>query len=213
MMMDSEKDFLSGADRFSVLLDNSDDEYVQIVLTDEYIDANNWMSANFTRILDHLQTTERPLAHIDAQPKNLFPGVREDGEPETIAIDCASPGYAALGMDVASLMASSLTWFEVDVSRAKQLQPLIFENYIEGLNEVAWSEDRDNVWLGYMTVAGRRAFNPPMFTATWINDPKWITWMETNLGQPAEELAIHWRAVFEWAFPKLKAAAERVGIV
>ncbi len=116
-------------------------------------------------------------------------------------------------MDVDSLMASSLTWFEVDVSRAKQLQPLIFENYIEGLNEVAWSEDRDNVWLGYMTVAGRRAFNPPMFTATWINDPKWITWMETNLGQPAEELAIQWRAVFEWAFPKLKADAERVGIV
>ncbi len=73
MMMDSEKDFLSGADRFSVLLDNSDDEYVQIVLTDEYIDANNWMSANFTRILDHLQTTERPLAHIDTQQKTSSP--------------------------------------------------------------------------------------------------------------------------------------------
>lgn len=192
---------------------NQGDKYVRLVATEDVIGGYKWLSGNFGRILDYLKTVECPLSHIDAQPKNLFPGVAADGKPETIAIDWATVGYAALGMDAANLLGSSLTWLEIDIERAKRLEPLIFENYLDGLADVGWRGDRDLVRLGYMTVAAGRASGASTFPFTWIGNDEWRIGMEKNIGHSAVDMANHWREVSEWMFPRFKATVERIGIL
>ena len=192
--------------------ENLDDPYVQLAATKDVLEGYDWLSTNLEKILDYLQTVEHQLSHIDAQPKNLFPGTRADGEPETVAIDWASLGYAALGMDVANLLGSSLMWMELDVNRAMQLDPLIFQGSMDGLDDVGWRGCREVVQLGYLTVVTARMPGSSTMPLTWIDDPKWIDWMQTNFGATPEEMVTQWRDAFAWMFPRLISAAERAGI-
>ena len=191
---------------------NQDDRYVQLVTSEEVLNGYGWLSSNQGRVFDFLQTVEHPLSHTDSQPKNLFPGTTADGSPETIAIDWSTLGYAALGTDAANLVGSSLMWLEIDVVRAKQLEPIVFESYLDGLHELNWRGDRDVVWLGYLTVATCRAANASNFPGGWIGNDQLRDSMVTNLGRTLDEMANHWREVFEWMLPRLKAAAEQAGI-
>jgi hypothetical protein len=58
-----------------------------------------------------------------------------DSGDELVAIDWASVGFGAIGEELAPLVASSLTFFEADVSIAGELDVVAFAGYIDGLQE------------------------------------------------------------------------------
>ncbi|MEE8045635.1 MAG: hypothetical protein V3T49_02225 [Dehalococcoidia bacterium] len=205
--------FSTGPQKRLKMRDNQDDKYVRLVASSAVLDGYEWLTSNLDRVFDHLQTIESPLSHTDAQPKNLFPGTAPDGSAETIAIDWSMLGYAALGTDAANLVGSSLFWLEIDVSHAMHLEQVVFESYLEGLQELGWRGRREFVWLGYLTVATCRAANGSNFPGQWIGNDKLRDSMITNLGHTPTDMANHWREVFEWMFPRFKAATEKAGIL
>jgi hypothetical protein len=168
---------------------NGDDRYVGKLATTRLLDYYAFMRATLLPVVDHLMERQPVLAHIDSMPKNLFPSVTPDGERETVAIDWQVLGYGAPGMDPANLLASSLTWIEMDVDRARRLEPDIIDAYFNG-----------------------RAAGAALFPVTWIGDDTWRDWMEDGLGHRPEEMTDHWIEVFEWVFPRYRTAVEKAGL-
>jgi hypothetical protein len=115
-------------------------------------------------------------------------------------------------MDAANLLGSSLTWIEMDVDRARRLEPAIIEGYLEGLNEMGWAGDHDHVLLGYLAVAAARAAGASLFPVTWVGDTEWRDLQVQSLHHTPDELTDHWIEVFEWVFPRFKAAVGKAGI-
>lgn len=85
-----------------------------------------------------LERQPQTLCHLDAFPGNLL--VRHDtsGAEQTVALDWAFMGIAAVGEEVGHLVAWSLLLGEVAATEAEQLRAVVLRGYREGLHEAGW---------------------------------------------------------------------------
>ena len=74
----------------------------------------------------------RSICHQDLFPRNAFIRVA-GGTEQTVAIDWAFCGWAALGADLAPLLGASLGFFEADSDNADELERLCLDAYLDGL--------------------------------------------------------------------------------
>lgn len=107
-----------------------------------------WASREqFLTALDQLPQT---LQHSDAGRKNLFLRWSDAGQAETVAIDWGWLGTAAIGEELAPLVAATPLWFmDVQPEELSELEHIAFAGYLEGLREAGWSEDARLARLGY----------------------------------------------------------------
>jgi hypothetical protein len=100
------------------------------------------------RALDRLPKT---LQHGDAGRKNLFLRRLDTGPAETIAIDWGWTGNAAVGSELAALVASATLWFiDVQPEDLPELSRMAFAGYLRGLREAGWTGDVKLPRLGYV---------------------------------------------------------------
>jgi hypothetical protein len=74
------------------------------------------------RRLDYLESLPQTLCHLDAYRGNLFSRRDPAGQEQTVAIDWAFVGHAALGEELASVVAASVAMGHVEPQHMKELE-------------------------------------------------------------------------------------------
>ncbi len=108
----------------------------------------------FYRMLDQLP---RVLQHGDAVRRNLMSRTSKNGQVETVAIDWGYAGVGALGEEIASTLVSAPTWFQgVTPDQLPEMQEVIFDGYLEGLQQAGWRGDPNLARLGLLCTVALR---------------------------------------------------------
>jgi hypothetical protein len=119
------------------------------------------------------------LSHLDFFRLNLFAVSSPGGIDETVAIDWANLGTAAVGQELAPLLCASTIWAGERADQARELGETCFDGYLEGLREAGWKGDRRLVRLGY--TAGIIEFCGTL-TQWAIADPTFLASIENAWG-------------------------------
>jgi hypothetical protein len=107
---------------------------------------------------DALNRLPQTICHFDAFRRNLFARKTADGDDQTVAIDWAFVGRGAIGADLNPLVWMSIALGGVELDKSQELEEIVFEGYLEGLREVGWQGDPQQVRLGYLAASVRYAF-------------------------------------------------------
>ena len=143
------------------------------------------------RFLDALERLPQTLCHLDLFRRNLFARKMGNGDYQTLAVDWAFAGQAAIGEEIVPLVLGSVALMEVDIALAQALEDVVFEGYLEGLRDAGWRGDPQQVRLGY-TAASLRY----MFADLWRAVPIMLDESQHGLylqafGRSAEEICDH----------------------
>ena len=92
---------------------------------------------DFLAVLERLPQT---LSHLDAFPGNLLARRTAAGAEQTVALDWAFVGIAAVGEEVGHLIAWSMMLGAVAVTESEELRAIVLAGYREGLREAGWPD-------------------------------------------------------------------------
>jgi hypothetical protein len=132
------------------------------------------------------------LAHLDAFRRNLF--VRHDGrgQKETVLIDWSFVGSAAVGEEIAPLVAASLNFLDIDSNQAGALDETVFARYLQGLRETGWQGEPQVVRFTYIASAILRYGVGVIGVTSMVADDKQHALLERIFGHPLKELVDVW---------------------
>jgi hypothetical protein len=159
-------------------------------------------------VLDRLDRLPQTLVHGDADRRNLLTRHGRHGD-ETVAVDWAFTGVAAVGEELVNLIVASTLWFQVDLSDLPELADHCLDGYRAGLADVGWRGERRLVVVGFVLAAALRygpLFGPP-FGASGLE------WWAGVTGQSVEDCLTCWATVRRFAFDRLDEAREIVEAV
>ena len=156
------------------------------------------------QLLDVLDRLPQTLVHGDADRRNLFARHGANGEDETVAIDWAWTGVAALGEEMVNLVAASAIWFQVAARDLPALAQACLESYAVGLADAGWQGDARLPRIGFAVGTALRygPFGP--FTVM-LQHPEMGPAMARATGHGLEERADRMASVQQFAFDQLDA--------
>jgi hypothetical protein len=96
------------------------------------------------RFCDVLSTLPQTFCHLDAFRRNIF-----HREQNSILIDWAMAGRAAIGEELVTMVSLSIFFAEYPADYADALDRAVFAGYIAGLRDVGWRGDERLARLGY----------------------------------------------------------------
>lgn len=144
------------------------------------------------QLLTALDRLPQTFCHLDAYRPNLF--LRQDsrGSTQTVAVDWAFTGIAAVGEEIANLLGASLIWLECDAGEAKSLDEAVLSGYLDGLREAGWQGDPRVARLGYTASCALRWGIVGLWWLRSLGDPGREAELETHWNRPLPELASQW---------------------
>jgi len=145
--------------------------------------------------LDALDRLPQTLCHLDLFRRNLFARKTEDGDDQTIVIDWAFVGQAAIGAELAALVLTSVAFNEVDFAQAQALEDVVFAGYLEGLRDAGWRGDPQQVRLGYTAASLRLRLGELSRAIGMILDESQHPFVEQAFGRSMEEIEDHFAQV------------------
>jgi hypothetical protein len=151
-------------------------------------DRSRALFADRHALLDALDRLPQTLVHQDADRRNLLGRDGAAGLSETVAIDWAFTGLAAVGTDAAALAVSSVLWAKgVGPEDLPALDVHVFEGYLAGLRDAGWDGDAGLARLGYAATVALR-YGPLLGINTQIEaDEQQKAALTQTLGHPFEE--------------------------
>ncbi|HEX9388319.1 MAG TPA: phosphotransferase [Anaerolineales bacterium] len=157
-------------------------------ITDEVLHL--WEShESLLRTLDRLPQT---FCHLDAYRPNLFLHRDGQGSNQTVAVDWVFMGIASVGEEIANLLAASLIWLEYDATEARNLDEVIFNNYLKGLRDAGWQDDPRLARLGYTAACALRWGVVGLWWLRSLGDSGKQAELETHWNRPLAELVSQW---------------------
>jgi hypothetical protein len=99
-------------------------------------------------LLAALERLPQTFCHLDAFRRDLFLRRRSTGGWQTVAVDWAFAGRAAVGQELAALVAASPLFAEFAASGIGELDGVCFEGYLAGLRDAGWHGDARLVRAG-----------------------------------------------------------------
>lgn len=96
------------------------------------------------RFCDALTTLPKTFCHLDAFRRNIF-----HGEQESILIDWAMAGRAAIGEELVTMVSLGIYFAEHPAGYGDVLDKAVFAGYMAGLRDAGWQGDAQLVRLGY----------------------------------------------------------------
>jgi hypothetical protein len=148
--------------------------------------------ASYNTLFTALDKLPQTFCHLDAYRPNLF--LRQDlhGLDETVAIDWVFAGTAAVGEEIANLLAASLIWFEYDAAGVRSLDEAVFSGYLEGLREAGWQGDSRLARLGYTAACALRWGIVGLWWMRSLGDVGKEAELESHWNHPLPELISQW---------------------
>ena len=154
------------------------------------------------RFLSTLDRLPQTFAHQDPVCRNLFLRRGSDGDYETVAIDWAYAGRAAVGMDIAVPLIINLAFMEVDIADVAELDGRLYQGYLEGLRDAGWNGDSRQVRLGFTASAACKYIEALMLSASFgiFTDPAQHPVTEAMFGHPMHEAIEQAGGIFRYTF-------------
>ena len=139
----------------------------------------------YFKVMNQLPQT---ICHFDLFRRNLF--LRNDVDPRkrTIAIDWAFVGPGCIGADISPLVIASLAFFEVGLDKARELDQIVFNGYLNGLRQAGWHGDVRQVRLGYLAANIRYSFGEIGGLLSGVFDDNVRNIIEQAFGHPLGEI-------------------------
>lgn len=152
------------------------------------------------RFLNALDRLPQTFSHQDSVARNLFACRAPDGQYDTIAIDWAYVGQAAIGMDIAVPVIIDLSFMEVSTANAPELDALMVDQYLAGLQDSGWNGDSRLVRLGFAAAAVCKYIEALMISSGFVTDPDSRPVIELLFGHPFGEFLDQYGALFRYVF-------------
>jgi hypothetical protein len=108
------------------------------------------LAADRERFLAGAAEMPRTFCHLDAHSENMAALEDTNGEASTVLFDWALAGYGVPGEEISRLVWAALLDGKVEVAEADRLEVMVFERYLQGLNDVGWHADPWQVRYGYL---------------------------------------------------------------
>jgi hypothetical protein len=163
-----------------------------------YSPANyEWMQrvwSEHSNWLDILDRQSKTLSHLDVFRRNAFARRDTKGNLQTVLIDWAFVGGGTPGEEIAPLVAGSLNFMGFDSTRARELDQIVFDMYIEGLRSAGWRGDPRIVRFAYAVGSILKFSIGVHGVAFMIADKDQQAILEQIFGHPIEELVDAWGA-------------------
>jgi hypothetical protein len=170
-----------------------DHPWVRRVYPPEVAEALLQIWAERELFLAALERLPQTLCHLDAFRRNLFNRRRADGKDETILIDWAFIGPAAVGEELVPLINASVAFLEVGLDQAQELEEEVLAGYLAGLQDVGCHIDPGQVRLGYAAAATLRyTLGTMRGLLPMLLDTSQHAILEQVFGRPMVELAEVW---------------------
>jgi hypothetical protein len=146
------------------------------------------------------------FCHLDAHRRNLLIRTRNNGVPETVAIDWSFAGRGPLGADAGSLVMDSLFYFELEPTAVEELAATVLDGYRAGLRDGGWRGDPALLQLGYAAqVTLWYGATLPAWTAYLLGEEKREETVR-EYGRSADEIAAGWVTLWEYAHERAAEA-------
>lgn len=97
-------------------------------------------------VMDRLPRT---FAHLDAFRRNIFLRRTPAGIDDVVLIDWSFAGIAAIGEDLAPLLAAGPWFMDMTVDDAIAMRAPLLAHYLDGLRDMGWAGDPEEVRAGY----------------------------------------------------------------
>lgn len=102
------------------------------------------------RFYEVLERLPKTLQHADSSHKNLMACRDQAGKEVTAALDWAMVGIGTIGEEITSLVFATLMHGGVPMTQASELEAVVLDGYIQGLQDAGWNDDPKLVRLGYL---------------------------------------------------------------
>jgi hypothetical protein len=155
-------------------------------------------------LLDLLDRLPQTLVHGDADRRNLFARLGPAGD-ETVAIDWAFTGVAAVGEEIVNLVVASVLWFQAEAAALPDLADRCLEGYVAGLADAGWRGDPRLAQAGFV-VAGALRYGPLLAgpIAQW--GEAGVDTVVRGVGHSTDEWLSCWAAVRRFTFDQFDEA-------
>ncbi|MEZ4670652.1 MAG: phosphotransferase [Anaerolineae bacterium] len=160
------------------------------------------------RFLNALDQLPQTFCHQDPVARNLFVLRAADGNYDTIAIDWAFVGRAAVGMDIAVPLVIGLGFIEIDAADALELKTMMYSSYLEGLRDTGWDGDPRNVQLGFVASAVGKYIEVLMLSSQFMTDPNMLAVFEQTFGHPTSKIRKQFGETFRFVFGAAEEARQ-----
>lgn len=158
----------------------------------------------FLTVLDRLPQT---ICHNDAFRRNLFLRRRADGDQQTVAIDWAFAGIAAVGAELTPLVLGSLGFLEVRDTTPRELTEAALAGYVTGLREAGWDGDERLVHLGFLASAALLyTVGTAGLTMAIVGDPTQYAAFEEAMGCSMAQAVAAWVELSVFKFELVEEA-------
>jgi hypothetical protein len=144
----------------------------------------------FISALHHLPQT---INHLDCYSRNLY-----DRDSKTILIDWQLTGIAAAGADLSQILSGTLAFNDLRVHHARELEPKVFERYLEGLHNSGWRGDPRSVRLGYAAYASLHNLFRMLHVQNALKKETGQRLLQSKGGHPIERHVDQWIEMFEF---------------
>jgi len=158
-------------------------------------DIYEWMQgiwSEHTAWLDFIERQPKTLSHLDVFRRNAFMRHTPEGDSQTVLIDWAFVGGAALGEEIAPLVAGSVNFMDFDSTQIRELDQTVFEGYLEGLRSAGWHGDPRRVRFAYAAGSILKFSIGVSGVAYMIADENQHPLLEQMFGHPIQELTEAW---------------------
>jgi hypothetical protein len=159
--------------------------------------------------LDLLDRLPQVIVHGDADRRNLLARRGPHGD-ETVAIDWAFTGVAALGEELVNLVLASALWFQADPLDLPELAEQCLDGYVAGLRDVGWTGDRQWAQLGF-AVAGALRYGP--FIGAAASRVDILQGIAEASGHSVDELIANGTIIRHFALDQLDGVRSHIDLV
>lgn len=162
---------------------------------------------------DALDRLPQTICHFDIFSRNLFARKSADSDNQTVVIDWAFVGRGPIGADL-----NPLIWFTIAIGgfgldKMQELEEIAFEGYLEGLREVGWQGDPQQVRLGYVAASMRYLFPEIGRWLALMLDESLHAGMEQSVGMPMGQIFDSVALMRHSLFGQLDEARDLMGIL
>jgi hypothetical protein len=161
--------------------------------------------AERTVLLDALETLPQTFCHLDAHPRNLL---LDATSQEIVAVDWSYAGIAAIGSELASVVAASACFYDAEPDQLTQTDLVSFDAYVAGLRAAGWHGDRRAVRLGFTTAVALHYGLFPM--GFFLLDDGLLFRFEKLFGHGATDIAHRWAAIAAYLLDRADEARRLV---
>ena len=151
---------------------------------------------NYQSLLPLLDKLPTCLCHHDGFRRNLLAVDGVNAKAQTVAIDWSMIGYGGVGEEIGITTSIALSWLEVAGDKAKEMDRITFESYVDGLRDCGWQGDIRLARFGYTATASLvTGVTWAMFMSGPLSTDEGARGLELVIGYKLDDILEQWAMI------------------